>query len=45
VEGREVQRGEEGLMEWIRVLNMDFEDLRLCLVAKDMNSSAEDCRE
>lgn len=45
VEGREAHTGEDGLMEWIRVLNEDFEDLRFCLVAKDMNSSAEECRE
>lgn len=29
-------------MEWIRVLREDFEDLRICFVAKEMNSSAEE---
>lgn len=40
--GREVQRGEEGLMEWIRVLREDFEDFRVSFVAMDRNSCAED---
>lgn len=45
VGGREEQRGEESLMEWTRVFREDFEDLRFCFVAKDMNSCAEDCRD
>ena len=43
VEGREEKRGEEGVMEWIKVLREGLEDFRFCLVAKDKNSCAEDC--
>lgn len=43
--GRVEKRGEEVEMSWIRVLRVDFEDLRLSLVAKERNSSAEDCRD
>jgi hypothetical protein len=40
--GREEMRSEEGLIEWIRVLRMGFEDFRVSFVAKVMNSCGED---
>lgn len=36
--GREEMRLEEGLMEWIRVLREGFEDFRVWIMAKEMNS-------
>jgi hypothetical protein len=43
--GREEERSELGLMLWIRVLRVGFEDLRLSFVAEERKSSAEDLRE
>lgn len=44
-EGREEQRGEEAGMAWIKVLRVDFDDLRLSFPAEERKSSAEDRRE
>jgi len=38
-------RLEEGLIEWIRVLREDLEDLRVRVVAKEMNSCGEELRD
>jgi hypothetical protein len=43
--GREEERSELGLMLWITVLRVGFEDFRLSFVAEDRNSGAEDLRE
>lgn len=40
--GREEERLEEGLIEWIRVLREGLDDFRVRFVAKDKNSCGEE---
>lgn len=43
--GRAEERGEEGGIEWIRVLRVGFEDFRDSFEADERNSSAEELRD